>query len=123
MEKYICDCCNGHIDPATNKCEYCGTQYRLVDGHFIKIEDQDTKVRALTAECFVTDAVLTFNNEAKVADAVFKDIAYQLIDKILPYCEFESYHDVLNKKTTVKARLKVIDPARKGLQIRQGGTE
>ena len=24
---YICKNCNGHINPATMKCEYCDTQY------------------------------------------------------------------------------------------------
>lgn len=28
MEKYICECCGGSINPETMKCEFCGTYYK-----------------------------------------------------------------------------------------------
>lgn len=56
MEKYVCDCCGGSIDPSTLTCEYCGTKYKRDKSEYnsalyqpIRIETYHNPVNTYTA--------------------------------------------------------------------------
>lgn len=47
---YKCDCCGAPINPATMKCEYCGTQYQHRGGNIVRIETFRNPVHTLAVE-------------------------------------------------------------------------
>ena len=116
MEKYICECCGGQINPHTMKCEYCGTQYENKNERVFRIETFQSRVETFKCAYNVPNEMLhRYPKEA--SEVVIHHVANQLADMIAPYCEYTVENDPMTYQTRVYARIKIVEPVNKGLRM------
>ncbi len=114
MNKYICECCGGHIDPYTMKCEYCGTQYKKENDVVYRIETVHSRVQTFKCAYNIPDEYL-INYPKESSEMAIRHVAGQLASMIAPYCEYTVEDDPLNHKKMIYARIKIVEPINKGI--------
>lgn len=93
MNNYICECCNGHIDPRTMTCEYCGTQYkREHDDSVIRIETYKNPIQVLKASASITDRMLR-EEPQKASEYAIRAMASKFAEIIAPYMVVQTSYD------------------------------
>jgi hypothetical protein len=116
MNKYICECCGGQINPYTMKCEYCGTQYKNEDEKVFRIETFQSKVQTFKSVYNLPDEYLV-RHPKEASEIAIHHVANQLADIIAPYCEYMVEDDPMCRQKRICARIKIVEPINKGLNI------
>lgn len=111
MKKYICECCGGTINPATLKCEYCGTCYRDENDSIIKIETFHNPVKVYEAECAIPDYVARNEN---ASEFILNRLANQLATRLVENMDIQiaENYNPRDMEIKVRGRVKVIVPER-----------
>ena len=116
MNKYVCDCCGGQINPYTMKCDYCGTQYKKENEQVFRIETFQGRVQTFKSAYNITDEYLV-RHPKEASELAIRHVANQLADIIAPYCEYEVEDDPIIRQKRIYARIKIVEPMNKGLRI------
>lgn len=106
MEKYICECCGGHINPHTMKCEYCGTQYKKEHDNFIRIETFQNPVITLKSKV-VIDRHVPLEIASKVA---LEELTRELAKNLTPFLVVESFSHSDVMEHEICGMIKIIKP-------------
>ena len=107
MKKFICDCCGGQINPATMKCEYCGTAYR--DDRLIRIETYRSPVKPIRVAFSIDREAFKMSPES-MTGYVAHQMAAKITEEILPYCQFQSEYDPYRQRFNIYSQCKVVEP-------------
>ena len=118
MYKYICECCGGHIDPHTMKCEYCGTQCEKHNENVYRIETFNSPVRTFESVYEIDDDMLSHCSSQDISRIVMNRLTDQLAQIITPYCEYETERDIRNFSYRVRARIKIVEPVNKEINVK-----
>ena len=118
MDKYICECCGGQIDPHTMRCEYCGTQYEKNNENVYRIETFNSPVHTFESVYEIDDDVLSHYSPQDISRIVMNRLSDQLAQIITPYCEYETVRDFRNFSHKVRARIKIVEPVKKGINVK-----
>ncbi len=113
MEKYVCDCCGGTINPLTMTCEYCGTKYKRDDDWAkpIRIETYQNPVRTYTARVGI-DAYDVRNNDPEIISRIaVEELSRELSKVIAPNMVIESQRDIRYGGYNIYGTIKVVTPA------------
>lgn len=116
MDKYTCECCGGHIDPYTMKCEYCGTQYKKENEQVYRIETYHANVQTFESVYNLPDEYL-ISHPKEASEIAIHHVANQLADIIAPYCEYAIEDDPFRRQKSIHARIKIVEPMNKGLNF------
>lgn len=116
MNKYICECCGGHIEPITMKCEYCGTQYKKENEQVFRIETFRGRVQTFESAFSISNEELV-RYPKEVSEIALRHVADQLAQVIAPYCEFRVEDNPMICSKRICARIKVVEPMNKGLNF------
>ena len=113
MEKYVCDCCGGTINPLTMTCEYCGTKYKRDDDWVrpIRIETYHNPVQTYTARVDVSAYDVRTHDPGIISQIAVKELARELSKCIAPNMVIESQPDIKYGGYTVFGTVKVVTPA------------
>jgi len=115
MEKYICDCCGGAIDPRTMTCEYCGTKYKRNDDYWakpIRLETFQNPVNTYTARVSISEYDMrAFNGDMdSLSRWAVDSIAHELAKSIAPNMSVESERDIRYGGYNIYGTIKVVEP-------------
>ena len=111
MKKYVCECCGGQINPATMKCEYCGTQYKHdIEDHIIRFETYMNPVDTFRAEVQYTDEELKFVPLETVSEHAMRSLAGKLSESIANNMVVQHEYDPLTREHYVRGTIKMIRP-------------
>lgn len=116
MDKYICECCGGKINPRTLKCEYCDTEYKREGDDIIRIETFRNPVVPLKCGVSISREML-MNDPERTVRYVYGKIAEKLADSIMPYMIFENHDDVERCQTQIVGMIRVVNPEVKPTDI------
>lgn len=116
MDKYICECCGGKINPHTMTCEYCGTQYKKEDEKVFRIETFQVPVQTFKCAYDIPNEFI-IRDPKSASLAVLNHLANELAEVIAPYCEYQIEDDPFRCQKRVRAQIKIIEPINKGLRI------
>ena len=117
MEKYVCDCCGGTINPLTMTCEYCGTKYkREYDprddrSNIYRVETYQNPVRTYTARVDIDAYDVRTNDPETISQIAVKELARELSKCIAPNMVIESQRDIRYGGYSVFGTVKVVTPA------------
>ncbi len=111
MEKYVCDCCGGTINPRTMTCEYCGTKYKRDDDWAkpIKIETYRNPVNTYTA-CVKIDRHDVQNDPTTTSRIAVEELAHELAKSIAPNMVVETQRDIYSGGYLVYGTVRVVKP-------------
>ena len=113
MDKYICECCNGKINPRTMKCEYCDTQYKREGGDVIRIGTFRNPVELFKCAAEIPREMILRDPEMASRYAC-STIARQLAESVMPYMLFETYYDPNLQETRLTGMIRVVIPKEEG---------
>lgn len=114
MNKYICQCCGGRINPTTMKCEYCGTEYKKEADKIIRIETFTNPVRTFSAKVAIPDNWFREFGVESVSKLAVEQLVKELSESIAPMMEVYSDHDIATMQHTFSGRIKIIQPVNSG---------
>jgi len=120
VNKYICECCGGQINPRTMQCEYCGTHYKKEDGQVLRIETFQGKVQTFKSALDIDDDYL-IRYPKEASEIAIHQVANELASMIAPYCEYEIEDAPFRRQKRLHAMIKIVEPMNKGLRI--GGND
>jgi hypothetical protein len=112
MNKYICDCCGGKINPATMECEYCGTHFKedYINDSVIRIETYRNPVETLAAATMIPDEMIKSLGPEKASEYAVHVLAKKLSEGIVPFMVLQSEFDPCRYHHKIEARVKLIVP-------------
>lgn len=110
MEALICKNCGGHINRNIMKCEYCGTQYKIENDQFIRVETFQNPVRVYQSEMFIhQDAIDNIPGE-DLADIAIKNLSSNLAEAIAPNMDIKTEYDPYMMRQRISARVRIVEP-------------
>ena len=112
MEKYVCDCCGGTINPLTLTCEYCGTKYKRNDDDWakpIRIETYRNPVNTYTA-CVKVDRYDVQNDPTTTSRIAVEELSHELAKSIAPNMVVETQRDIYSGGYLVYGTVRVVKP-------------
>lgn len=113
LRPYICKQCGGTINPATLKCEYCGTPYHDESLRRITISQVAPGEAKLRAEVRINRYSMTQDPE-RVRDYALKELRNQLADGLLAYMKITTTTDFSAKyfeqTEIIRGEVRVVDP-------------
>jgi hypothetical protein len=111
MDKYICDCCGGKINPQTMKCEFCGTQYkRDYDDNVFRIETYTNPVRTFAAEVLVNGEDIHAFGAERMSEFALKTLVRKLSDCLSSSMVVDSEYDYTLNQHRVRGTIKMVQP-------------
>ena len=111
MKKYVCECCGGQINPATMKCEYCGTQYKHdIEDHIIRIETYTNPVDTFRAAVQYTDEESKIVPFETVSEHAMRSLVGKLSECIANNMVVQREYDPLTREHYVRGTIKMIRP-------------
>ena len=114
MDKYTCQCCGGRINPATMKCEYCGTEYRKEMDRVIRVETFTNPVRTFEARVSVPDTLFRELSIESASKLAVEELVHELSKSIAPMMEVHNEHDIRTMSNIFSGRIKMIQPVNSG---------
>ena len=111
--KYVCECCGGHINRATMRCEYCDTAYRELNDGVIRIETFRNPVDTYQTSIRISDTDLHAiqSSHGDYTKIILENMARELTLQLIPNMEVEMVRDMDSYHTsTIYGRVKVIRP-------------
>ena len=111
MNKYICECCGGQINRTTLKCEYCGTEYKIDNDNFIRIETFRNPIDTYKAIITLSDEFISHVDNEDLARMTMNNLTHKLASALANNIVLEVEQDPFRRQTTVKGTIKCIRPA------------
>ena len=113
MDKYICDCCGGTVNPATMRCEYCGTYYKGAPDNYykpVRIETYQNPVNTYTARVDIDEFDIKRVGAENVSKIAIQQLASGLAKSLIPNMVVESVRDIQNFRYKVYGIVKIVKP-------------
>ena len=113
MEKYLCECCGGHINPRTMTCEYCGTQYkRQWDDplNVVRIETYRNPVKTFTATMAIDSEKLDWMGAKDASIIALNHLRAELSKALYETMVVESEHDIARHQEIIRGTVKIVVP-------------
>ena len=113
MNKYVCDCCGGTVNPATMRCEYCGTYYKEVADNYykpVRIEMYQNPVNTYTACVDIDEFDIERMGAENISKIAIQQLASELSKSLIPNMVVESVRDIQNFRYKVHGMVKVVRP-------------
>lgn len=103
MDKYICECCGGQIDPSTMTCRYCGTQYKRDDDRIIRIDTFTNPVHTFKACVAVPNEMMRedFGRELAI-NSLVSELSNVIPSHMLVASEYDYEHHITRLSGTIK---------------------
>ena len=116
MDKYVCTCCGGAIDPATMECKYCGTKFkRDVDTRLVRIETYTNPVRTLKAKVTLNDELMRTCDPKDVSKLAMTELIDEFAECLAPYLQIDMMTDPRFNQTHICGTLKLVAPKESGI--------
>ena len=109
MEKYLCECCGGHINPTTMTCEFCGTKYKR-DDTVIRIETFRNPVRTFTACAEMEDDFIHDIGAETASKIIMNELTLKLSKAIWSNMVVESEQDMARRVHRIRGTIKMVEP-------------
>lgn len=114
----ICPQCGGSINRTTYICEYCGTQFKKEHDAFepIQFEVLHPGTHVLALQTRIPEEMIYQMGAQEAGEFALKRLAEQFAVSLIPYMDVKTCtdeQDFLRSSTTMRARIRVIDPAYK----------
>ena len=111
LRPYICKQCGGTINPATLKCEYCGTRYEDKSLKRITSTTQPPGQHTIRAEVCMDREFMLYDPEG-ARDFALSKLREQIADGLLGYMKITTSHDFrLGDQTEIiRGEVRVVDP-------------
>lgn len=109
LRPYICKQCNGTVNPATLKCEYCGTRYESDSLKRIVISSKIPGQTKISAEVVIDTEVMRDAPE-RMRDYALHELRDQLADGLLAYMRVTTNHDYRNMTEIIRGEVRVLEP-------------
>ena len=117
LRPYICKQCGGTINPATLKCEYCGTPYEDKSLKRIVISQVVPGEARLRAEVRINRYSMERDPE-RARDYALRELRNQLADGLLAYMKITTSTDYseryLEQTEIIRGEVRVVDPTFSG---------
>lgn len=78
MRELTCKNCGGRINPATMRCEYCGTQYEQSYDRIVFVSDR--KAEVLQAKALIDNDMIQLMGEETVSKYAIDQLALKLAE-------------------------------------------
>ena len=105
----ICDCCGGHIDKITLKCNSCGTQYRIKSNGMLEFVTYPRKVKFMTDAVIIPRFIVESDME-KAMEYSLHQLAERLVEHIMPLCEWVQEYDPRTQSYYLHMRIGLAEP-------------
>lgn len=117
MKKFKCECCGGHVNPYTMKCEYCGTQYEQVSDDVIRIKVQQsirpTKMYQISLD--IPNYIRFNSDDAYIINLIKREVSDQLVDAIMDNMQFVFIEDIRHYGLHVDGAISLVVPDKPSL--------
>lgn len=111
MERYTCTQCGAPINPATLKCEYCGSSYKDPGNDRLPLIYIDSpRIHVLQSRRAIPNEVLYNTDIEAMSRYIMDDLLAQLAKHLVPFTEIKVVDDPLLNAKTLRARLRICDP-------------
>lgn len=115
LKPLICPNCGGAVNRARKICEYCGTQFEIEGDTLgvLRVEHYSSPVCNFAMESHIPNELMTYGDAEHVIEYAKREIAEQLVDKMLQgeMIEFRSEMDWKHCQQIICARLRVLSPS------------
>ena len=114
MQKIVCECCGGKINPSNLTCEYCGTRYQIRNEfgtntvHIIR--NSHPSVIPLRTKMEFDSSHMSHIPPEQLAEISMQDITHRLAEALAPYVEIETYRDLYTYRQIVQGTIRVVEP-------------
>ena len=112
LEALRCKYCNGHIDPHTLMCEYCGTQYReenrLGEVHYI--QTCPAPIQVLRSQVVMTDEAIRHTSPEHMSEYAIKVLSRNLADALAEHMKVETYYEPGTMTQIIRGTVRVVEP-------------
>lgn len=105
----ICDCCGGHIDRDTLKCQSCGTQYRLNNRGMLEFVTYPRRVKFMT-EGVIIPRYIVEDDPQKAMEYGLHQLAEKLAERLMPLCEWVHEYDPRTMDYYLHMRVGIAEP-------------
>lgn len=112
LRPYVCKQCGGTINPATLKCEYCGTRYEDESLKRITITTQTPGQHTIRAQIHLDRELIRYNPE-RARDYALGQLREQIADGLLGYMKITTSKDISrwgDQVEIIRGEVKVIEP-------------
>ena len=113
MQKLVCECCGGAINPNSLVCEYCGTRYkedRSFNGEIRYIQTCPTSIVPLGYRMEVTEDVMSHIPPDKLAEYSMREMTRKLAEALVPYVKIETERDIYTQRQIIRGTVRVVEP-------------
>lgn len=111
MQKMICECCGGAINPHTLKCEYCGTQYKRDEYENVcRIETYTNPVETLRVRQNISSEVARDIPLDDISRICLGEMAHQLAEIMYPYIKIRHEYDYKYDEHRITGEIKIVRP-------------
>ena len=111
MRMYKCECCNGDINRATMKCDYCGTQYEeMPGGNTVRIETRTSPIETIHAVTSMERQEVIRYGEEKATEIMLQELIHEIAGHLLPYMSVTNYYDAPSQSVHLHADVKMVKP-------------
>ena len=114
LRPYICKQCGATINPATMKCEYCGTHYEDERFRRVTISTKVPGEHTIAANVHIDYDCMCESPEG-ARDYALRELRNQIADALLAYMKIETYDDFdieFHRRTQIiRGEVRVVDPS------------
>ena len=116
IDKYICECCGGKINPVTLVCEYCGTKYK--QDHYansiFRIETFQAPVDKFACEVVMDQRDIYVLGPEKASEIAIRRIATKMADGLIPMIKYNMEYDPICSNYKYHGEIRAIRPINGG---------
>jgi hypothetical protein len=109
MKAMICERCGGTINPATMRCEYCGTYYQEDKSPLI-LHVEQRGINVLNTSLAIDDELISKYDEKSLMAYVKSEITHRLVEAISQSVEYTVQAEPLQARHIVTGRIRVVPP-------------
>ena len=109
MKAMTCTQCGGQINPASMKCEYCGTSYKRDEG-LPRIIVHRPGVQVLQGEARVSHDFIEYAriDDKEIGRMVRGDIARGMAEELTNFMDVQTRYDPMTDSTVIRGRVRVL---------------
>ena len=111
LKPYICTQCGGKVNPATLRCEMCGTVFKdTSDRGYATLQVVHPGAHTLVVSREIDDEMFIRFGAEEMSKRAIADMAHQFAESIAPFMTIRTEQDYYRQTTRMRGMIRVLDP-------------
>ena len=111
LKPYVCTQCGGKVNPATLRCEMCGTVFKdASDRGYATLQVVHPGAHTLVVSREIDDEMFMLFGAEEVSKRAIEDMAHQFAKTIAPFMTVRTEQNPYRHTTQMRGMIRVLDP-------------